>query len=77
MIIIYTQNETFIRNDAEDAKSILLSEYGHKLGLEAYSAVKNGREGMTYRKNGGPLVAVVSKEQCEIIREKEMAIGML
>ena len=77
MIVIYTQDETFIRKDADAAKGILASVYGEKLGAEAYKAVKNAREGVSYRKNGGPLVLVVSKEQTAEIREKETAIGMM
>ena len=77
MIVIYTQDETFIRNDADAAKADLFSVYGEKLGAEAYAAVKNAREGASYRKNGGPLVQVVSREKAERIREKETAIGMM
>ncbi len=44
---------------------------------EAYDTVKNAREGASYRKNGGPLVRVVSKEKAAEIREKETAIGMM
>ncbi len=77
MIVIYTQDETFIRNDADTAKNVLFSVYGDKLGAEAYAAVKNARNGVSYRKNGGPLVKVVSKEQAAVIREKETAAGMM
>lgn len=77
MIIIYTQDETIIRKDADAAKGVLASVYGEKLGAEAYAAVKNAREGTSYRKNGGPLVRVVSKEEAAEIREKETAIGMM
>ncbi len=77
MIVIYTQDETFIRKDADAAKGVLISAYGEKLGEEAYSTVKNAREGASYRKNGGPLVRVVTKEQAAEIREKETAIGMM
>ena len=77
MIVIYTQAGTYIRNDADAAKQILTSVYGEKLGEEAYAAVKNGREGASYRKYGGPLVRVVTKEQADVIREKETAIGMM
>ena len=77
MVVIYTQDETFIRNDADAAKQILTSVYGEKLGKEAYAAVKNAREGTSYRKNGGPLVRVVSKEEAAEIREKETAIGLM
>ena len=77
MIVIYTQDETFLREDADDAKSILSSVYGEKLGEEAYATVKDAPIGMSYRKNGGPLVCVVTKEQVAKIREKEEAIGMM
>lgn len=77
MIVIYTQDETVIRNDADAAKKTLVSVYGEKLGAEAYAAVKNAREGASYRKNGGPLVQVVSREKAEWIREKETAVGMM
>ena len=56
---------------------ILSSVYGEKLGAEANNAVKNAREGASYRKNGGLLVRVVSKEETAEIREKETAIGMI
>ena len=75
MIVIYTQDKTFIRNDADTARVVLLSVYGEKLGAEAYDTVKNAREGASYRKHGGPLVRVVSKERAAEIREKETAIG--
>ena len=77
MIVIYTQEETFIRKDADAAKGVLTSVYGEKLGTEAYSTVKAAREGTSYRKNGGPLVRVVTKEQAAEICEKEKAIGMM
>ena len=77
MIVIYTQDETFIRKDADAAKGVLTSVYGEKLGAEAYSTAKNAREGALFRKNGGPLVRVVTKDQVAEIREKEMAIGMM
>ena len=76
MIIVYTQDETYIRDNADAAKSVLLSVYGEKLGEEAYATVKKGRNGTSYRKNGGPLVRVVTEEQAKEIREKENAIGM-
>ena len=77
MVVIYTQEETFIRKDAETAKDILTKVYGAKLGAEAYATVKDGRIGASYRKNGGPLVQVVDKEKAEWIREKETSIGMM
>lgn len=62
MIVIYTQDETFIRKDAAFAGSVLITVYGEKLGEEAYVAVKNGRIGASYRKNGGPLVRVITEK---------------
>ena len=77
MIVIYSQDGTFISKDADAAKGVLTSVYGEKLGAEAYCAVKSAREGTSYRKNGGPLVRVVTKEQAAEIRENETAIGMM
>ena len=77
MIVIYTQDETFIREDADSAKSIFNTLYGEKLGREAYWTVDKAPAGTVYRKNGGPLVQVVTKENAEKIRQKEIAIGML
>lgn len=77
MIVIYTQDETYIRNNADAAKDILTSVYGEKLGMEAYNTVKDGRIGTAYRKHGGPLVRVVAKEQAMEICKKEKTIGML
>lgn len=77
MIVIYTQEKTYIKNDADAAKSDLLDIYGEKLGEEAYRTVNKARIGTAFRKNGGPLVRVVSKEDAAEIREKETAIGMM
>lgn len=77
MIVVYTQDETYIRDDADEARAILTSVYGEKLGEEAYVVVKDAPNGMSYRKNGGPLVCVVTKKQAAEIREKEVAIGMM
>lgn len=77
MIVIYTQDYTIIRKDADSARKDLINVYGEKLGLEAYVAVKNGRIGTSYRKYGGPLVKVVSKEDAEIIKKKEIVVGMM
>lgn len=77
MIVIYTQDNTIIRNDADSAKGDLIDLYGEKLGAEAYTALKNGRIGGAYRKYGGPLAKVVSSEDAEIIRAKESSIGMM
>ena len=77
MIVIYTQDNTIIRDNADAARGDLISLYGEKLGTEAYVAVKNGRIGAAYRKYGGPLVKVVSSEDAAWIREKETVIGMM
>lgn len=77
MIVIYTQDKTYIRNDAATARGILLDVYGEKLGEEAYRTVNKARVGTAFRKNGGPLVRVVSKEDAAEIREKETAIDMM
>ena len=77
MIVIYTQDKTYIRNNAAAARSILLDIYGEKLGEEAYHTGNKARIGTAFRKNGGPLVQVVSKESAAEIREKEIAIGMM
>ena len=50
MIVIYTQNETYFRDDADTARSILTSVYGAKLGEQAYAAVKDAQIGASYRK---------------------------
>ena len=77
MIIVYTQDKTYFCKDGNEAKDILAYVYGDKLGTEAYNFVDKAPLGTTYRKNGGPLVRIVTKEQAEKIREKEKAIGML
>ncbi len=77
MIVIYTQDNTIIRIDADAAKEDLIRLYGEKLGVEAYAAVKNGRVGTAYRKYGGPLVKVVSGEDAEQIRLNEICIGLM
>ena len=77
MIVIYTQDGTYIKNDADEAFHILTALYGEKLGKEAYNTVYNARIGTIYRKYGGPRVEVVSEERAEWIREKEMAVGLL
>lgn len=77
VIVIYTQDETIIRDSADAAKADLISVYGDKLGAEAYKAVNKAPNGASFRKNGGPLVLVVDKEKAEWIREKETTIGMM
>lgn len=75
MIVVYTQDATYIRSDAEAAKDILFSVYGAALGNEAYIKIKNAREGTIYRKHGGPRVEVVSEETAKKIKEKENSLG--
>ena len=70
MIVIYTQDETIIKKDADAAKGDLIRVYGEKLGAEACKEIKDGRPGAAYRKHGGPLVKVVSKVESELIRER-------
>lgn len=77
MVVIYTQDKTIIRDNADAAKAELISVYGDKLGAEAYKAVHTAPNGTSFRRNGGPLVQVVDKEKAEWIREKETAIGMM
>ena len=77
MIVVYTQDETFIRENADMAKGILETVYGEKLGREAYRTVDKAPAGTVYRKNGGPLVQVVTRETGAEIREKEIVIGMM
>lgn len=77
MIVIYTQDRTYISKEGDDAKRSLISVYGNKLGNEAYEAVFQAPYGTTFRKNGGPLVLVVNKEEAEKIREKEKGIDMV
>ena len=77
MIVVYTQDGTYIRKDADTAKDVLVSVYGEKLGTEAYTAIKSARSGASYRRHGGPLVRVVTEEQAAEICEKEAAAEML
>jgi len=77
MIVIYAQDTTIIRDDADAAKGDLISLYGGKFGNEAYASVKNGRIGTSFRKYGGPLVLVVTREQATEIHKKEKSIGMI
>ena len=75
MIVIYSQDETFIKDNTDAALPIFTNLYGPKLAKEAYDAVKNARVGTSYRKYGGPFVQVVSEERAEWIRENEQSIG--
>lgn len=42
MIVIYTQDATYIKENADAAKDILCSVYGEKLGKEAYKRSQPG-----------------------------------
>ena len=77
MIVVYSQDRTYIAKDADSAKDILIMLYGCKLGREAYKTVKGARVGVSYRKNGGPLVRVVSPEMATEIQRKETAVGLM
>ena len=77
MIVVYSQDRTYIAQDADSAKDILVLLYGFKLGREAYETVKGARVGVSYRKNGGPLVRVVSPEMATDIQRKETAVGLM
>ena len=77
MIVIYTQDRTYLMKNADSAMGILTSVYGEKLGEEAYKAVNRAPVGTSYRKNGGPLVQVVTREKAEWIRKKETATKMI
>lgn len=78
MIVIYTQDNTIIRNDVDaDVRGDLISLYGEKLGAEAYATVKNGRIGASYRNYGGQAVRVVSSEDVEKIKEMESSYEMI
>lgn len=77
MVVIYTQDGTYIRKDVNSARNILIAVYGKKLGEEACDVLKYARNGMTYRKFGGPLVRVVTETEVLDIRSKESTIGMM
>jgi hypothetical protein len=75
VIAIFSQDGTWVHNDAEEAKARLLEIYGEKLGQMAYDSVKRAPVGTAFRRNGGPLVQVVDKEKAAWIREKEAALA--
>lgn len=77
MIVVYSQDRTYIAKDADSAKDILVLLYGSKLGREAYETVKGARVGVSYRKNGGPLVRVVTQETAMEVQRKESAVGLM
>lgn len=77
MVVIYAQEGTYLRSDMLDALDVLDEVYGPKLAQDAYNKLKDAPVGFSFRKNGGALVKIVSKQQAEEIRQKERAIGML
>lgn len=77
MVVIYSQEFTAIKNNAKEAKEMILSLYGDKLGNEAYETIKSEIKGVSYRKNGGPLIRVISSADACEIRRHEQEIGML
>lgn len=77
MVVIYDLEKTYIISDLKELKSNLIEVYGDKFGKEAFEKVKKAPVNTTYRANGGPLIKVVTDEQAEKIREKEIKIGMI
>lgn len=77
MVVIYTMDSTYIRNDIDDAKSIISSLYGEKLGREAYDVLKNAPVNTIFQKHGGPRIQLVTKERARWIEEKEKQIGFM
>lgn len=77
MIVIYTQEKTYIKEDINQAQSILIDVYGKKLGEEAYITLANAPIGASYRKHGGPLIKVVDAQEASFIRKKETEAGMM
>ena len=77
IIVVYTQDRTYICQEGDDIRKTLISVYGEKLGNEAFHAVSKAPYGSMYRKDGGPLVQVVDNDMAEKIREKERSNGMM
>lgn len=77
MLVIYTQDATYIKSDVIDAYETMVEVYGEKLANEAYDKLKDAPVGFSFRKNGGPLIKLVSKQDAVVIRQKEQEIGML
>ena len=77
MLVIYSQDKTYIRDDLDSAKETIIGLYGSKLGLEAVENLKGAREGYSFRKNGGPLIKVVSNDFAREIEKKESELGLL
>lgn len=77
MIIIYDQEHTYIEKSLSDAEKIIVDLYGNTIGNEAVEYLKAAPVGASWRKNGGPLVKVVSNTDAKIIEQKEKSIGMI
>ncbi len=77
MVVIYTQDQTYVFNTSEEAKDLIISLYGEKVGKQAYQTIKNSRPGSVFRKYGGPLIKVVNATTANSIIEKEIKIGMI
>lgn len=77
MVVIYTQDETFIRNTLKDAEDILLDVYGSKFTQEILKTMDDRKVGASFRAKGGLLVRIVSSEDAQAIRKKEIEIGMM
>lgn len=74
MIVIYTQDRSYIFDGLDSAKETIISLYGEKLGTEAYYALKRSPTGAAYRRYGGPLITIVNSEKAEWIRNKEKSL---
>ena len=77
MIVIYTQDRTSIYEDIKAAETDIIGLYGAKFGTEACRILRDGRPGASFRRHGGPLIRIVSREEAEWVREKEKKAGML
>lgn len=77
MVVIYSQDKTYIRTSIRDAENEIVTLYGETIGSEAINALKNARDGFSWRKNGGPLIQVVNTDKAKWIAKKEAEIGML
>lgn len=74
MIVIYTQDKTLTRKNADDAKDIFVFRLWGETWKRGISNSKQSPVGTAYRKNGGPLVQVVTKEKAEWIERKESVL---
>lgn len=77
MVAIFTGDATYIKSDIDEAFDTFVEVYGSKLADEAYNKLKNAPLGFSYRKNGGPLIKIISKEDANIIKDKERSLGRL